>query len=99
MQYLIEGSHNHMNGEKYIVLDNRRFTTLIIDPTVVVAEKKVHCMYCGKVLFSMNRKFAVASPGVQPFGGEVPLNVFRFTKACGPCNHYYVIYFDPPQKL
>ena len=83
-----------MVEEQYIVLDNTRFTTMIVDPTIVTDDKKVFCMYCGKLLFSMNRKFAVASPGAQPFKGEVPLNVFRFTRMCGDCRHYYIVYFD-----
>lgn len=82
--------------EKQIVLDNSRFTTLIVDPTVVKEEVKVHCLYCGKLMFSMNRKFAVASDGMEPYGSEVPLNVFRVTKVCGECrpSHYYIIYFN-----
>lgn len=84
-------------SEKRIILDNSRFTTLIVDPTVVREDVKVHCLYCGKVLFSMNRKFAVAADGAEPFGGgEVPLNVFRMTRVCGECrpSHYYIIYFN-----
>jgi hypothetical protein len=83
-----------MVAEQYIELDNSRFTTMIVDPTIVTLDTKVHCMYCGKILFSMNRKFAIASDGLQPFGGEVPLSVLRVTRLCGNCNHYYVVYFD-----
>lgn len=83
-------------NEQYIVLDNNRFTTCIIDPTVVIDNKKIYCMYCPTLLFTMNRKFAVISDGASPFGGEVPLNVFRFTKMCSnnKCRHYYICYLD-----
>jgi len=84
-------------NDKLITLDNSRFTTLIVDPTVVKEDVKVHCLYCGHILFSMNRKFAVASDGAEPFGGgEVPLNVFRMTRLCAHCSpaHYYIIYFN-----
>lgn len=80
--------------EKLIVLENTRFTTCVIDPTIVVENTKIHCMYCQKLLFTMNRKFAVISDGAMPFGGEVPLNVFRFTKMCEDCRHYYICYLD-----
>ena len=80
--------------QEYIVLDNTRFTTLIIDPTIQTDDKKFHCMYCGKVLMSLNRKFAIASPGVQSYGSEVPLSVFRFTRMCGDCSHYYICYLE-----
>lgn len=83
-------------NEKPIILDNSRFTTLIVDPTVISEDIKVHCLYCGKILFSMNRKFAVVSDGVEPFGGEIPLNIFRFTRVCGSCkpSHYYIVYLN-----
>lgn len=83
--------------ESLIILDNSRFTTLIVDPTIVKEEVKVHCLYCGHWLMSMNRKFAIAVNGAEPFGGgEVPLNVFRVTRVCGVCRpkHYYIIYFN-----
>ena len=86
---------------KIIELDNRRFTTLIVDPTVSLAEDaKVHCIYCGHWLMSMNKKFAVIAHGATAVGGggltaEVPLTVFRVTKMCGQCRHYYLIYFEP----
>lgn len=85
-----------MVDQEIIMLDNSRFTTLIVDPTIVKEEVKVHCIYCGHWLMSMNRKFAVAADGYQPFGTEVPLNVFRVTRVCGVCRpkHYYIIYFD-----
>lgn len=85
---------------QYIELDNSRFTTLIVDPTVAFKEdKEFHCLYCGHWLFSMNKKFAVASHGAMPLNlePEVPLNVFRVTRLCGPCRHYYIIYFDNGQ--
>lgn len=85
------------SGERLITLDNSRFTTLIVDPTIVKEEVKVHCLYCGHWLMSMNRKFAVAADGAEPFGGgDVPLNVFRVTRVCGVClpKHYYIIYFN-----
>ena len=85
---MIEISH-----EKLIVLDNSRFTTCIVDPTVVTENTKIHCMYCQNFLFTMNRKFAVISDGAMPFGGEVPLNVFRFTVMCS-CRHYYICYLS-----
>ena len=84
-------------GEKPIILDNARFTTLIVDPTVITEDRKVYCMYCGHLMFSMNRKFAVIADGAEPFGGgDVPLNVFRLTKVCGVCSpkHYYIVYFN-----
>lgn len=85
---------------QFIELDNSRFTTLIVDPTVSLKEdKKVHCLYCGHLLFSMNRKFAIAAHGAAPMGlePEVPLSMFRVTRMCGPCRHYYIIYFDGGQ--
>lgn len=81
-------------SQEYIVLDNSRFTTLIIDPTVSTNDKKFHCMYCGKILMTLNRKFAVASPGAQVYGSEIPLSVFRFTRMCGDCRHYYICYLE-----
>jgi hypothetical protein len=85
-------------NEKYIVLDNSKFTTLIVDPTVAYAEdRKWHCPGCQTLLFSINRKFAVIADGVNPFGSvnmEVPLNIFRMTKNCYKCKHYYIIYFE-----
>jgi hypothetical protein len=84
-------------NEILVELDNSRFTTLIVDPTIAAKEdREFHCLYCGHWLFSMNRKFAVAAHGVMPLGmePEVPLNVFRVTRLCGPCRHYYIIYFD-----
>lgn len=83
--------------QKIIELDNSRFTTLIVDPTVAFnKDVEVHCLYCGNWLFSMNRKFAIASHGASVMGiePEVPLSVFRVTRMCGPCRHYYIIYFD-----
>lgn len=82
-------------SEKLIILDNARFTTLIVDPTVK-EERRVHCMYCGHLLMSMNRKFAVISDGAEPYGGVVPTSVFRITRVCGVCSpkHYYIIYFN-----
>lgn len=87
-------------NEEYIVLDNSKFTTLIVDPTVVYKEeRKWHCPSCQTLLFSINRKFAVIADGVSPFGNmEVPLTVFRMTKMCYPCKHYYIIYFDSAGK-
>jgi len=87
-------------NEQHIVLDNTRFTTLIIDPTVVSDERKIYCMYCGDQVFAMNRKFAVASDGAMPYGGEIPLDVFRFTKMCPNtrCKHYYICYLDGKGK-
>lgn len=83
-------------NEKYVVLDNSRFTTLIVDPTVVYKdERKWHCPGCQSLLFSINRKFAVVADGAAPFGNtEVPLSVLRMTKLCYKCQHYYIIYFD-----
>lgn len=85
-------------NEKYVVLDNSKFTTLIVDPTVVYKEdRKWHCPGCQTLLFSINRKFAVIADGAAPLGvanAEVPLNVFRMTKLCYKCQHYYVIYFE-----
>lgn len=83
-------------NEVYIELDNSRFTTLIVDPTIVFKDdRKFHCPVCRDHLFSLNRKFAVIADGVSPFGNmEVPLNVFRLTKLCYKCQHYYIIYFD-----
>lgn len=81
-------------AEKVIILDNSRFTTCVIDPTIVTDNTKVFCIYCGNMLFTMNRKFAVVSDGAMPFGGELPLNVFRFTRMCGDCRHYYICYLD-----
>jgi len=83
---------------EFITLDNSRFTTMIVDPTVVYdTDRKVMCNYCGNILFTMNRKFAVIADGASPMVGmdkEVPLSVFRFTRMCGDCRHYYIIYFD-----
>ena len=85
-------------NEQLIVLDNSKFTTLIVDPTISYKEdRKWHCPTCKDHLFSLNRKFAVIADGVSPFGGmntEVPTSVFRMTKMCYKCQHYYVIYFD-----
>jgi len=81
-------------NQEYVLLPNSRFTTLIIDPTIATDDKKFHCMYCGKILMTLNRKFAVASPGVQTYGSEVPLSVFRFTRMCGDCRHYYICYLE-----
>lgn len=80
-----------------IELDNSRFTTLIVDPTVALKEdKEFHCLYCGHLLFKMNRKFALAGHGASIMGiePEVPTSVFRVTRMCGPCRHYYLVYFD-----
>ena len=89
-------------SEQYIVLDNSRFTTLIIDPTVILREDRpFYCPSCAHLLFKMNRKFAVIADGVSPLGGmntEVPLNIFRMTRMCGPCRHYYIVYFDGESK-
>lgn len=85
-------------SEKYIELDNARFTTMIVDLTVITSDRKVHCLYCGKILLTMNRKFAIVSDGAMPYGGEVPLNVFRFTRLCSTCSHYYIIYLDGKGK-
>ncbi len=88
-------------NEKLIVLDNSRFTTMIVDPTVVYDhDRKVYCQNCTNLLFSMNRKFAIIADGASPLPGmntEVPLNIFRFTRMCGDCKHYYIIYFDTNQ--
>lgn len=85
-------------NEKLIILDNSKFTTLIVDPTVVYREeRKWHCPTCKDLLFSINRKFAVIADGASPFGGmntEVPTNVLRLTKMCYKCQHYYIVYFD-----
>ncbi len=82
-----------------IKLPPERFSVVIIDPTISYAEeKKFHCTFCGKWLFSMNRKFAFTHHGGPMVAGvnEVPNNVFRMTRLCGTqwCRHYYVIYFD-----
>jgi transcription elongation factor Elf1 len=82
---------------KLIELDNSRFTTLIVDPTVAFKEdKNFHCLYCGHLLWRMNRKFAVAAHGASVMGlePEVPLSVFRVTRMCGVCRQYYIVYFD-----
>lgn len=81
--------------QQVVVLDNARFTTLIIDPTIV-DHRKIFCLYCGDMLFSMNRKFAVVSDGAMPYGGEIPLSVFRFTRICRRCKpaHHYICYLD-----
>ncbi len=89
-----------MDAMKIIKLDNSRFTTLIVDPTVALKEDKhFHCLYCGKWLMSLNRKFAIAAHGAMPMGmeAEVPSSVFRVTRLCGAesCRHYYIIYFEP----
>jgi hypothetical protein len=83
-------------NETLIELDNSKFTTLIVDPTLSYKkDRKFFCPGCGTLLFSCNRKFAVIADGISPFGNmEVPLNVFRMTKLCYPCQHYYIIYFD-----
>lgn len=81
---------------RLVELDNSRFTTLIVDPTVKGIDREFHCLYCGHWLFSLNRKFAVAAHGAAPLGmePEVPLDVFRVTRLCGQCRHYYIVYFD-----
>lgn len=84
-------------NEQLVILDNSKFTTLIIDPTVVYkTDRKWHCPSCQSLLFSINRKFAVVADGAAPLSGnvEVPLNVFRLTKLCYKCQHYYIIYFE-----
>lgn len=83
-------------NEQFIVLDNSKFTTLIVDPTVVYREdRKWHCPTCKDHLFSLNRKFAVIADGALPMqNSEVPLNVFRMTKLCYKCQHYYIIYLE-----
>lgn len=80
-----------------IALDPTRFSIVIIDPTISYkADRAFHCTFCGKWLFSMNKKFAVTSHGGALLAGveEVPLNIFRMTRLCGECRHYYIIYFD-----
>lgn len=84
-----------MDGE--LKLDPTMFSIVIIDPLISYREDKhFHCNYCGKWLFSMNRKFAVATHGSAIVAGvdEVPLNVFRMVRKCGQCRHYYIIYLD-----
>lgn len=78
-----------------MIIDNSRFTTLVLDPTVL-AETKFHCPYCGNLLVTLNRKFAVLSSGAEPFGNEVPLNIFSFTIICKKCNphHFFIIYLN-----
>ncbi len=83
--------------ERLIVLDNTRFTTMIIDPTVVFTEDRpVYCPRCAHLLFKMNRKFAIIADGATPMLGitEVPLSVFRMTRMCGVCRHYSIVIFD-----
>lgn len=78
-------------------MDASRISIIIIDPTISYKEDKhFHCNYCGKWLFSMNKKFATVSHGSMVVAGrdEVPLNVFRMTRLCGQCRHYYILYFD-----
>lgn len=82
-------------------MDPSRFSIIIIDPTISYKEDRhFHCNYCGKWLFSMNKKFAMASHGGAMVAGidEVPLSVFRMTRLCGQCRHYYILYFDGASK-
>lgn len=84
-----------------IELDSSRFSVVIIDPNIAYKEDKhFHCTYCGKWLFSMNRKFAIATHGSAIIAGvdEVPLDVFRMVRLCGACRHYYIIYLDGKSK-
>lgn len=84
--------------EKLVILDNARFTTMIIDPTVVFDhDRPVFCPRCAHLLFKMNRKFAVIADGASPMMGmnqEIPLSVFRMTRMCGQCRNYIIVYFD-----
>ena len=83
--------------DELIKLDQGRFTTLLVNPSSgVKGEKKIHCLYCGKILFAMNAMFVSVSNGAMPFGmeSEVPITVFRVTRLCGSCDHYYIVYFD-----
>lgn len=80
-----------------IKFDSSKASIVIIDPTISFkVDKHFHCTYCGKWLFSMNRKFAVTSHGGVLLAGveEIPLSVFRLVRRCSDCLHYYVIYFD-----